>query len=321
VPLTTELTAARKRKLEALGCDVTVGNGASARELAWLQKSEVTVGDELWRPPAVHRKSARGWLVRTDSQIRHGTCYNGWRHFIYDSGKEAWTNPWRFLGVTLSLDLGGDGLRASNALLYHYDASVWVFPDFNHMAARSYEASLKCVGLWELMLLLQITMNLEFGPYLDETRRGQLAAATSWTYTNRTPSQCPLLRHVALGILEDVRANGLFDVGAADDVESALWGYLSMRSRNPPTGRRCTTCRFGAPHAALRRLLPFWRTQCFERTLVALDTDVLHGVRFREKLTARLAGVPLPGQESTTTRGLRLEDRVLPPPLRQRCWR
>lgn len=304
---------AKRRKLEILSRSVDGATCDYLRQLAWIQKDDTGVEDELWRPPKVHRMAAKHWLQRADNQIRVSTVFKGWKTFQFDGSGEEWQDPYEYPRIAIAIDLGGDGLCACNALLYKYDVNAWVFPDLSHMIKCQFQGVMKAVGLWNFVLLLLITLNLEYGPYTDETRRGQLSACMKWFYTNRRHDRVPLFTAAAPAILEDVARYGLAELPGEDDAEAELYSFLRQRSRNPVVGRRISMVRFGAFYNALKKALPWWRVMQFERTLLALETDVLKGKAFRNSLTTRLAEKAQLNDlhDTTSVKRLQIQDKTL----------
>ena len=122
----TPLPRGKRRKLKAMGLSFDGATHDYLRQVAWINKNG-HVDDELWRPPDVKRGASKAWLQRTDRQVWHGTCYAGWRGVQF-SDAAIWRDPYSWPSVTLSIDLGSDGLCASNGLLYQWDVNLWRFP-------------------------------------------------------------------------------------------------------------------------------------------------------------------------------------------------
>ena len=114
------------RSLDGAACDCL-------HQMAWIQKDETGIDDELWSLLKVHRKSAKKRIERSDNQIRDSTVSLGWHTFQLDEESEDWKDPYEYPRVAIAIDLGGDCLCAANALLYKYDVNAWVFPDFSHI--------------------------------------------------------------------------------------------------------------------------------------------------------------------------------------------
>ena len=289
-------------------------DSVAGRELAWLDR-ERALDDEAWRPPRVQRLATKAWLVRTDAQLRHMTAYAGWQHFIFKDGQASWLDPWHWPQVIMPTDLGSDNVCAISALLNGFDANVWHIPDWSHVFKSTWEAVIKSVKLWDLIILCLIVTNMEYGPYDDESRRGLLNKATAWHYNNRSPASCPLFREMSDALLDDARRHNWFEIVHGQDPEETLWQWQKHRQRTPLPGRRVSLCRFGAGHVSLQRLLECWSLALFERTLLGLDTDLLHGAAVRNKLSTRFARATKPtsdGQDvKTGVRALSIDNKAL----------
>ena len=105
----------KKRKLEVLGMSLDGASYDVARQTAWLLRSEVSVDDELWRPPRVYRVAAKSWLEKTDNQIKQSTVYKGWIVVQFKGGDLAWSDPYAYPRASIAIYNGGDGLCVGNA--------------------------------------------------------------------------------------------------------------------------------------------------------------------------------------------------------------
>ena len=149
------LTESKKRKFEAINMEVDLPPDI-LRQAAWVSKHADTSDDELWRPTKVHRISAKAWLAKTDNQLRGSMTYLGWKTWQYDKDGEDWKHPHEWPSITLTIDLGSDGLSASHQLNRNYDINVWVLGDFSHMKTCSFEAVSKALGFWGLGLRIVV---------------------------------------------------------------------------------------------------------------------------------------------------------------------
>ena len=78
-----EIPAAKLRKYEAFS-NTTDWPAMSLRQKAWLARQQC-MQEDLWRPPYVHRVSAKHWIESTDNQMRHGAGGPGWKLFRYNA--------------------------------------------------------------------------------------------------------------------------------------------------------------------------------------------------------------------------------------------
>ena len=158
--MSVDVSKVKRRKADALARSLDGAPGDYIRQQAWLVRDEGDADDQLWRPPVLHRLSAKHWLERTDNQIRCSTVFKGWKTWQFQEGRPDWENPYKQPQIAVPIDLGGDGLCACNAATYKYDINAWIFPDFSHMGKGQFEGVCKMVGVWNFVLLLLITLNL-----------------------------------------------------------------------------------------------------------------------------------------------------------------
>jgi hypothetical protein len=306
------MSEAKRAKFEAAVVSLDGDSYDALRQSAWVQRSQATIDDELWRPPKVHRVAAKTWIEKVDNQIRQATVHPGWILVQFIADNLAWLDPYKFPKINVCIDYGGDGLCACNALLYRYDCNIVFSYDSDHLTKRKFEAVMRACGLWSFCLLLLIVLNLDFGPYTDETRKGVISAVTRWFYTNRRADQVPLFVATAPNMLRDVQFHGLTDLPGLEDPERELYAFLAGRSRASITGRRLSMCRYGAFTHSLRKFVPWWNVVSFERQLVALETDVLRGKAFKDKLVSELAHTSeVNDATSTSMRRLSIADKTL----------
>ena len=199
--LAVAMSETKRLKLEAAGASLDGETYDQIRQVAWVQRA-ADVEEELWRPPKLHRVAAKSWLEKSDNQINQSTCHVGWKICQYIHEHPDWLDPYKCPGINTCIDYGGDMLCANNALLHKFDCNTMFVYDYSHLTKRKFEAVMKAVGLWAFCLLLLITLNLDYGPYTDETRKGQIVAVCKWFYTSRRHAQVPLFLALALASCE-----------------------------------------------------------------------------------------------------------------------
>lgn len=138
----------------------------------------------MLRPVELFRVAGKILLIGLDNQVRTITYLRGLVDFVHDDTWGAW-NTWK--GVTLSIDLGSDGLCAAFAALYKYKMNIVLLPDESHSCKNSWQEVIRRLGLTDLWHLLTITANLEFGPRSSGDRRSEIRNALSMCYQDRTP--------------------------------------------------------------------------------------------------------------------------------------
>ena len=112
--------AKRKRNLEDKlwrGCENLESddeNTTAKRQCAWMARLK-DKKKRCWRPKKTYRTASKRWLTNTDCQIRFSVNKRGWRFLKFDP--KGWTN-WRYYPFTVvAMDLGSDGVFATNWLL------------------------------------------------------------------------------------------------------------------------------------------------------------------------------------------------------------
>ena len=92
-----------------------------------------------------------------------------------------------------------------------------------------------------------------------------------------------------------------------------LFEFLKERNRTGRLGRRMAMNRFGGFQCTMKEQRPYWTVHRFERSMLALEMNMMNSRAFRERITMR------PGREENldedggpTRRGrIALEDRSL----------
>lgn len=300
--------AANKRK-DAMESEVGTGLPDAERQRAWLQRTSDSTNS--WRPLEMHRLSARKWVYALDNQLKVSTCHNGLDFFCWAEGEERWGSWREWPGLGVALDMGSDGVAGYSALARHFDCNIWMWPDPSHMCQRTMEAVLKETKLFEFWCLLLITFNLEHGPHRDQGRRNQLRDGLAKLFETRSPEQCPLFEQMSPEMAQDLEEAGILQFSGEESREATLWEWLKSRSRHGPMGRRVSMCRFGGMQHAAMSQRPYWTVNLFERTLLALEQDMLRGKKFEAKLTLKAKHVEGASGSTTNPTHLQLDDRAL----------
>ena len=177
---------------------------------------------------------------------------------------------------------------------------------------NSLTAVLKACGVWELVLLMLISWNLEHGPRQDAARRIQFWDGLNHFYQGRTPQEMPMFMAGAPAMIKQLEDAGVAEFPREKAVELELWDWLVARNHARQLGRRTSAWRYGALMAAHRKNAPYWEVQSFERSVMAMETDVLKGKKLIEKVTISKAdSSSAAGDSSTTPTGIQLEGRPL----------
>lgn len=199
-------TAERKRTF----IDLTGGaeSRLSKRQKAWLSRSHEEVQPSAYRPATLQRTVAHKWLLAVDAQLRNSTAHLGLKFFVYDESLPIWADWRHWPTLAIAQDLGSDGVAAHNAMAHLFDMCVWQFVDPSHAAQRSFDGALRAAGLWDMWLLAVVTWNLEYGPWLGERRRTELAEASHLLYQRYSPSEVPLFNEYAPLMIVELEKGG-----------------------------------------------------------------------------------------------------------------
>ena len=135
-----------------------------------------------------------------------------------------------------------------------------------------------------------ISWNVEYGPDLEEARYQQVRTCLKRVYETKTPSQCPLFVEYAPLMIEELESNDAVQFPRLKPVDEELWDFLAVREQMVRNGRRTSMCRFGAPIAKMKKFKGWWTVHLFERALVTLELDMMHGKRLTEKLILKPGG-------------------------------
>ena len=299
----------RKRCLlqEGLQCD---SFSAAKRQRAWLDRGDGK-DQKAWRPTQFYRTSAKKWVLALDRQIKTSTCRSGIAFFSKASSADwgSWQSwPW----LAIPSDLGSDGVCGFHALSRRFDVNCVLFPDPSHAACRTLDAVLKTTGTWEFWLLLLISWNLEWGPWSDEGRRNQLDEAMEKVYKTH-PHEHPLYMSLVGDMVRELEDGEVVLFAREKEVEFELWEFLKQRPRNPVSQRKVALNRFGGAYHASIKSLPWWSVMLWERTIFALESDMLKGAKLADKLGKKIQDAEKASlqNQSTDSRRVSLDDRTL----------
>ena len=163
-----------------------------------------------------------------------------------------------------------------------------LFPDPSHGAARSLDSVLKSSRLWDFWLLSIISWNLEWGPWQEEGRRNQLDEALERAYTGH-PHQNPLFMTLVGDMVRELEQGEVILFPREAPIETELWTFLKSRPRSPVSGRRVALARFGGAYSAARKSMPWWSVMAWERTFLALESNMLRGTNLQATLQKKTA--------------------------------
>lgn len=184
-------------------------------------------GDAQAPPPKkiALRKSARAWCVAVDKQLRNALG-DGLARFrlaasIRDRGAaESWPV------LSMRIDPGSDGWTAAMYLCRHNTNMVIMF-DPSPRAWNDAKSGLQSSKLWGAAVLLQVTMNLDHGPWRDGRWHAEIVEAAGVYSKFGSPEDCAILQSLLEPIVRDT---GDFDMLAdplvARNISAALPDYF-----------------------------------------------------------------------------------------------
>ena len=279
------------------------------RQKAWINRHGEDVTASMWRPVTYHRVAAKKWALCIDKQVVIGTVRPGLL-FFQRTSSGLWKDwrKWPLLGI--GHDMASDGVCGIHAFLRYLWLHVLGFGDQSHSCARSFEAVLRELGLWDFWLLFIISLNLLHGPHQDQERRHELRASLDSLYKHREPHDTPVFLQLAPEMRRQLAEGGIASFDSHSDPDRALWDWLKSRNRFGSIGRRSTLARYGGTQHATKQQHPYWAVHEFERTILSMESDMLKGTKFTESLTSA-AGPSDVGEGSTRPRLIYIENRSL----------
>ena len=190
------------------------------RQLLWMNRSssDVKMGD--WRPITIRRVHARKWIMNIDLQVQVSTALPGLSFFHYDPSIERWKNWRTFPCLGLAFDCGSDGVSGFHALCYGFKICCWGFPDQSHAAARAFDHVAAIVGLKDFILLMLVSLNLEFGPDNDQGRKDEIRESLRVTLRRLPKERVPLFREHSSTIIHELESSGVVQFDRHDDVDA-----------------------------------------------------------------------------------------------------
>eukprot|EP00959_Pyramimonas_sp_CCMP1952_P186271 3895110-Pyramimonas_sp.AAC.1 len=169
---------------------------------------------------------------------------------------------------------------------------------------------MKAAGLKGLFQSMAISWNLPFGLHSEETRDIALRGAMQSCFAKNSETLPLFVAHS-----KDLY-NMLFRMGHSfegADLDKQVWNKLKVMSETRPLGRKLSFARFQSCRHTAKKRLPWWEYDLFERTYTALETDVLHGKAFTDKVETLLtAAEEVPeGGVTTTVKRVTAEQRTM----------
>lgn len=247
---------------------------------AFLERQRGVKGEPAAKAKARYRTGARAWIVGVDKQLR-STIGSGLRRFVQPVSLEERGNPVSWPVLSVALDQGSDGWSAVMYLQRRANMNLIVMFDPSHRAWNDSKAALQQAGLWSAALLLQITMNLDHGPWRDGKWHSEVVQAAELYAQFKNPDQDAML----ISLLEPIlRGTGDIDSlsspTVAFDIAQSLPEHFS--SMHPKVSM---TRWFGFVDTA-RAFLPKWHRRLLLQMLLCIETGVFNGDKQSDALGA-----------------------------------
>ena len=222
--------------------------------------------------------AANRWACHMDKQLQVSGGVNGLQHFISHGNTQMWKDSnwrlWRHL--TISMDLGSDGVAAMHALMYGLLICLWLMPDPSHGCNRDVDLTICHLGLKPFWLPMMVCWHLLFGPDKDHYRFHQLKESHQWIFQKKCkgPRDNVMFMHDLHNIIEDLKKLGhTFD--HSGDIAHQAWDICKERDFGEKVRQRCNLNSFcGSISKAAEQLAP-WHIHKWERTTLCLELDMM----------------------------------------------
>jgi len=224
------------------------------------------------------RKKARSWLSAIDKQLRVATS-EGLSQFQQPEDIASRAEPRLWPCLTLAIDQGSDGWAASMYLLRKQNLNILLQFDPSHRAWNDAQAGLQKAKLWGSVLLLQLTMNLDHGPWSNARWHSSIKEAANVFSSMENPHRCCLLQSLIEPILQDTGDIESFaDTDLAQTVCSTLPEHFA--TLHPKVSM---TRWFGFVDTA-HRFLQTWHRRLLLQLYLCIQTGVFSGAHAQKML-------------------------------------
>lgn len=250
-----------------------------------------------------------------DNQIRVTTDWGGLR-FIQAPPQEnlancaGWSDwrEWPHLSVTA--DQGSDGFAAIHALQRHFRCNLSYTPDASHGVHRDLMGALRSASLMEFMLLVMVAMNLQHGPWGDDSRWQQMKESAAQLWAEFTPATCPLWHERGPAIAQEI-----LEPGVAPDGEQLqkAWEKAASSGLLEKKGYTINLNRFMGVLDGATELLQVWTAKLMVCEYVALEGDMVGSERFVDTILGSVGDDPTAEEKVGTTSSstMAVQDKML----------
>ena len=152
---------------------------------------------EAWRPKKRFRLAAKKFLGDIDTKMQIGTHFGGTKRIVYDPKAAVWhPKNWRNWAFFTHIgDQGSDNVSGCHAAEYLLLMNWFSIRCFRHCRKNNVISSYKDNGLFDLVLMFLIVLNVFHGPDKDEDMRFvQIGDCMRWFFKKFTCDSSELFR-------------------------------------------------------------------------------------------------------------------------------
>lgn len=142
--------------------------------------------------PKRYRSKAKAWVTACDHMLVTMTGV-GLKDFAQPEPEQR-GDPRGWPVLTICLDQGSGGWAGGMWLQHQAGVNALLLFDVSHRGWNDACLALRGCGMWSTVLLLQVCMNLDHGPWQDGKWHKELREATSLCQSLVSPNSCPMLR-------------------------------------------------------------------------------------------------------------------------------
>lgn len=201
--------------------------------------------------------------------------------------------------LQIATDMGSDMMASHRAAMHFFKLNYGVRPDTSHGAARDFDLALGGNGLRGFWQTMAISWNLRHGLDDEETRNAGVCDAMHSVFTNYDTTT-PLFVSMLPRLIRMFQKLG-YEFEADNPMDEQVWTFMKALCTSRPLGKKCVMARFQSSLSTGMERRKWWALDTFERTFLALGTDVLRGKAFLEKFQLNLAEGDEVGEGGATT--------------------
>lgn len=197
--------------------------------LFWVRSQGMT-NEAIPEVKRKYRQKAKAWAIALDKQLQV-MCNVGLSRFQVapDLKDRPPAETWPVL--SLALDQGSDGWSGSMYLMRKGFLNILLQWDPSHRCWNDAQAGLRHAKLWGSTLLLQLTMNLDHGPWRDGRWHAEVVQAAELYSKFQNPENCALMQSLIQAILED---------SGDTDMLADPWSRRSSQVASPGPSETCS---------------------------------------------------------------------------------